>query len=100
MLETSRLKYEETPKVVLAERMTLFEAQQKVHESLSEEYQLGAGSEKAAWLVIFEGEFRIIPPVPETQQAPGNYAHGCVFVILEEQGPRHLGGMHCEDIVE
>jgi hypothetical protein len=45
------------------------------------------------WLVLFEGWWRIIPPVP--QATPDPYTRGCAYVIIDRDGRSEMGTMRC-----
>jgi hypothetical protein len=74
---TTRLYYAKSPPIVLVERMGLPEAQRRVATND------GPTSGIDVWLVIFEGNYQIYPPVSPT---PIPSVHGCAFVMLDAAG--------------
>ena len=93
-LETTRLDFKEYPKVIFVERTTLDEAYQKIHSQKPEDYDTENRQGKTkVWLVIVEGNFRIIPPLSEPTPTP--YSHGCAYVIIDQNGANEMGTIAC-----
>ena len=87
-LSTTRLRFTQgEPKPVLAEKITLSEARQRIPKDPSEiySYEDGPGN-TSVWLVVFEGQWQILPPV-SNDLTP--LASGCIYVIIDiEHGGR------------
>jgi hypothetical protein len=78
-LTTSRLEYLQPPMVISAYKTTLKHAM-KIMATKREKYMYIPPENYPVWLVIFEGEFRIVPPGPDS--TPGPYSHRCVWVMI------------------
>jgi hypothetical protein len=99
LLSSTRLEYEVLPRVTFVENLPLEEAHQKVRQT-----QPGAYSPEdrpgntRVWLVLFEGEWRIVPPDPEHIYTPEPLAHGCAFVIIDRKNDRsEIGTIKCSE---
>jgi hypothetical protein len=95
-LGTTRLRYTKIPKVVSAEAVTLEDAHQRVTQPGSYRYEDRPG-DTSVWLVIFEGEWQVIPPDPLHTVTPPPPSPGCTYVILdtEDSGRTEIGTMEC-----
>lgn len=96
-LEQSRLRYINAPKVVSVEQIKLEDAHKRVAQlglSISEDRP----GDTMVWLVIFEGEWQIIPPDPRHTATPAPPIHGCAYVIMNaSDGERaEVGGIECK----
>jgi len=95
-LEQSRLRYVNTPKVVSVEQLKLQDARKRVAQPgviVSEDRP----GDTIVWLVIFEGEWQIIPPDPGHAATPAPPVHGCTYVIMNasDGGQAEVGGVAC-----
>jgi len=82
-LNTSRLEFQSPPQVIRLEKTTRGHASQRIASDDSVFFD-GKNSENAtAWLVLFEGEMRIIPPDPTHSFTPGPFSHQCVYVMID-----------------
>jgi hypothetical protein len=54
-------------------------------------------SDTNAWLIIFEGDFRIVPPDPMHTYTPEPAGHGCMAVIIIANSalPSGAGTVNC-----
>ena len=96
-LDTTALSYTEEPKVVLAEAMRLEEARKYiVQPGIIKTYEERSEVAKV-WLVIFEGDWQFTGPPPEDPVTPGPPSHGCVYVIIDQNGSCHgeIGTTEC-----
>ena len=101
-LDTTRLSYMETPKVLSVEEMSLADARKRVAQpGVFKTYEEGSGDAKV-WLVLFEGDWQMtggpLPdPDPEHPETPGPPSHGCVYVIIALDGSSHgeIGTTKC-----
>jgi hypothetical protein len=73
-LGTTRLEYDQSPKVISATRMSNQEAMKIIGDS-----GFTAGNYEV-WLVVFEGDFCILPP--RSAITPGGFGHNCVWVVI------------------
>ncbi len=82
-LGASRLEFQAPPQLIRIEKTTHARARRFIdrHDSLSFGKKKGANS--PVWLVVFEGEMRIIPPDPLRTFTPGPFTHQCVYVIVD-----------------
>lgn len=95
-MEQSRLRYVNTPKVVSTEQLKLEDAHKRVAQPgviISEDRP----SDTIVWLVIFEGEWQIVPPDPGHAATPVPPVHGCAYVIMNasDGGRVEVGGVAC-----
>jgi len=94
-LQTTRLEYTSQPGVISVEEMPLDLAHEKVREPGTTVNEDRPGDTKV-WLVLFAGEWRVIPPAPRSDFTPGPPAPGCAFVILDPKSGRHeMGTLGC-----
>ena len=95
-LGTTRLRYAETPEVAWAEEMKLEDAHKRVAQPGVSTYEDRPGDTKV-WLVVFEGEWLVIPPAPLHTVTPPPPSHGCAYVILDvtDSGHSEIGTMEC-----
>lgn len=88
-LDTTRLSFTEEPKVVMAEEMSCDAARKHIvqpgvirtYEERSEDAEV--------WLVLFEGDWLITggpPPEHPVTSGPPSPSHGCVYVIIDQNG--------------
>jgi hypothetical protein len=95
-LQQSRLRYIHTPKVVSVEQLKLEDARKRVAQPgvIVSEDRLG---DTMVWLVIFEGEWQIVPPDPGHTATPAPSTHGCVYVIMNasDGGRTEVSGVAC-----
>jgi len=98
-LDTTRLSYTAEPKVVLAEEMRFEDARRRVAQrGVINTFEERSGDAKV-WLVLFEGDWQISgpPPDPENPITPEPPSHGCVYVIIDQDGSSHgeIGTTEC-----
>jgi hypothetical protein len=95
-LGTTRLQYASTPKVISVEKISLEEAHRRTDQIGVIENEIRPAA-MLVWLVVFEGEYQIIPPDPEHTITPPSPAHGCSFVIMDPNDPSgsEIGTMDC-----
>jgi hypothetical protein len=95
-LGTSRLHYVETPRVVLVDKLKPEEAHQRTaqHGVLNTD---SIPEDRRVWLVVFEGDYQIIPPDPVDTFTPRPPIHGCSFVIMDpnDSSWSEIGTMDC-----
>lgn len=99
-LDTSRLSFTEEPEVVLAEEMNCEDARKHiVQPGVIRTYEERSEDAKV-WLVLFEGDWLItggpLPEHPVTPE-PASPSHGCVYVIIDQNGSCHgeIGTTEC-----
>jgi len=85
-LRTTRLDYQELPKVCSVEKLRLAEAYQAVNRT---DIYDDRPDDTRVWLVILEGEWTIIPPDPGHDFTPAPPARGCAYVILDQNNERN-----------
>jgi hypothetical protein len=97
MLDTTRLHYTEEPQVVSAEELRLEDAQKRIARPGGDASEERPGDTKV-WLIIFEGDWQVIPPDPDHTITPDPPSHGCVFAILDanESARTEIGTMRCD----
>ena len=98
-LDTTRLSYTETPKVLSVEEMSLEDARKRVAQpGVFKTYEEGSGDAKV-WLVLFEGDWQMTgpPPDPEHPETLGPPSHGCVYVIIDQNdgSQGEIGTIEC-----
>ena len=81
-LGTTRIVFTEPPDVLSIESISLEEARQRVDQPETTLYEDRPGN-TTTWLVIFEGDYQIIPPAPENTLPPEPAHHGCAYVIVD-----------------
>jgi hypothetical protein len=95
-MRTTRLEYEETPRVVSVDELTLDEAQRRVRDPESGNYYFeDRPGDTKVWLVVLEGNYRIIPPVPDYTPEP--FGRGCAYVIIDQDGGGEMTAMACSE---
>jgi hypothetical protein len=99
ILSSTRLEYEELPRVTFVENLSLEEAHQKVTQSQPGEYSSeDRPGNTRVWLVLLEGDWRIVPPDPEHVYTPEPLTHGCTFVIIDRKNDRtEIGTINCSN---
>jgi hypothetical protein len=80
VLGTTRLEFSTSPSVLSVEEMRLADAIQQTGFPGATSDALPARSD--VWLVIFDGDYRIIPPDPMHTYTPEPPGHGCAAVII------------------
>jgi hypothetical protein len=95
-LQRSRLRYTTMPQVVSVEQLKLEDAHKRVAQpgvNISEDRP----GNTMVWLVIFEGEWQIVPPDPGHTATPALSTHGCMYVIMNagDGGRAEVGGIPC-----
>ena len=71
ILKSSRLEYRETPRVISVRELSLQAAYQKVgFPRPGDYYYEDRPGTTRVWLVLFEAEARLIPPVPQHSITP------------------------------
>jgi hypothetical protein len=95
-VKTTRLEYEETPGVVSVDELTLDDAHQNVRDpqpgNSYSEYRPG---NTKVWLVMLEGDYRILPP--DSDYTPEPFSHGCVYVIVDKDGGGEMTTTACPE---
>ncbi|GAB4580796.1 MAG: hypothetical protein Fur0022_35380 [Anaerolineales bacterium] len=88
-----RIEFAEPPRVLSVEQVSLEEAHRQT-EIIGHSTSEGRPGNTEVWLVLFEGDYQIIPPDPEhTPVAP---THGCAYVIIDvKTGQREGGTVEC-----
>ena len=79
-LGTTRLEFTEPPSVVSVDEMDLADANRAAGFPQSSTNDLSGDTN--AWLIIFEGDFRIVPPDPMHTYTPEPAGPGCAAVII------------------
>lgn len=74
---TSRLEYNQPPKVISVTRMSYQQAKKKIATKGEQDYTTG---NYEVWLVIFEGEFRIVSFA--SKATPGAFGCNRVWVVI------------------
>lgn len=95
-LEKSRLRYQHVPEVVSVEKMNVEDARRQFKERDITIFG-GRTAGTLVWVVLFEGEWQIIPPNPSHTETPPPFTHGCVYVIMDasDGGEAEVGGIEC-----
>ena len=98
-VQTSRIEYEDLPRVILVEKSSLDEAYRKLSQFREgNDVALDRPGKTEVWLVILEGDWRIVPPVPDRVYTPEPLSPGCLFVIIDPvNSRREMGTMTCPD---
>lgn len=81
-LGTSRIEFQKPPQVIRIEKTTPGRAIRFINRNDSISFGEKDAEKAAVWLVIFEGEMRIIPPDPNHTFTPGPFSHQCVYVSV------------------
>jgi hypothetical protein len=83
-LDTTRLSYTETPKVLLAEEARFEDARRQVAQTPF--FRMTSAEEipgdTKVWLVLFEGDWQLTGPPPEDTVTLEPPSHACVYVII------------------
>ena len=99
ILDTTRLSYTETPKVLSAEEVRFEDARRRVAQPgfLRVIHSEEMPGDTKVWLVLFEGDWRMTGPAPEEPITPGPPTHGCVYVIIDanDNGANQFGTTEC-----
>ena len=95
-LGTTRFDFENFPTVRSVEELKLEKAHQKikVHSPGDTHYDERPGNTKV-WLILFDGQMRIIPPVSDNTPEP--YSRWCVYVMIDENGRSELSTFPCPE---
>lgn len=95
-LSTTRMDYEAAPEVLSVEKMTREDAHRRIAKAGAAGNETRPG-ETPVWLVLFEGDYQILPPDPEHTITPPPPRHGCSFVILDAEGGggSEVGTLEC-----
>jgi len=98
-VQTSRIEYEVLPRVILVEKSSLDEAYRKLSQFREgEDVVVDRPAKTVVWLVILEGELRIVPLESDRVYTPEPLSRGCLFVIINPANSRHeMGTMTCPD---
>jgi len=95
-MRTTRLEYKDIPVVVSVDELTLDEAHQKMRNPQSgNSYPENRPGNTKVWLVMLEGDYRIIPPVSDYTPEP--FSHGCVYVIVDKDGGGEMTTIACPE---
>jgi hypothetical protein len=95
-MRTTRLEYEETPSVVSVDELTLDEAHRRVRDPQSGNYYYeDRPGNTIVWLVVLEGNYRIIPPVADYTPEP--FGRGCAYVIIDQDGGGEMTTFACSE---
>jgi len=95
-LKKSRLHYQSVPKVVSAEKKKAKDARKQFKEEGITVCERRS-DDTMVWVVLFEGEWQIIPPNPSHTETPPPFTQGCVYVIMDasDGGEAEVGGIDC-----
>ena len=93
-LLSTRLRYAQVPQVKSVEQMRLTDARKRVEQPGGYSHEDRPG-DTSVWLVMFEGEWQVVPPGHDLTPQP--LTHGCVFVMLNasDGGRGEVGGVQC-----
>jgi hypothetical protein len=80
LLQAPGFKWIGSPRVVLAEQMTYAEANTRM--GLGEAQYDVWPEETSVWLVVFQGQWKLIPVNPATPSPPSMSYEGCVMTIF------------------
>lgn len=99
MLDTTRLRYTEEPRVISVDELRLDDAEKRIAVPGVFASEDRPGDTKV-WFVLFEGDWQIIPPDPYHNITPEPPFHGCVFVMFEAnksagEGRDTIGTIEC-----
>ncbi len=81
-LGTSRIEFQSPPQVIRLEKTTNARALRYINRNDSLLFGRKDAENAPVWLVMFEGEMRIIPPDPTHTLTPGPFTHQCVYVMI------------------
>jgi hypothetical protein len=95
-LLSTRLHYDTPPGIVSVEKLNLESALKKLERPGVYDYDDRPG-DTVVWLVIFEGEWQIIPPDPLHTYTPSAPSHRCVFALVDalDAGRSRIGTIDC-----
>src|SRR5512138_954191 len=81
-LSGTRLQFTQgEPQPVLAEEMTLAEAKERIPKNPGEVYSSeDRPANTKVWLIVFKGQWQILPPVSNDLQPLEN---GCIYVTID-----------------
>ncbi len=88
------MDFKEPPKVISVEKITLDKADQMTNKNGSYTNYGRPGNTKV-WFVMFEGNWRIIPP--SSDPTPEAFYPGCAFVIIDKNEPFVMGSIACPE---
>jgi hypothetical protein len=84
-LPTARMSYDELPKVISVEEITLDKANKKFHDPQPGDYYYeDRPGNTIVWLIMFEGNWRIESPFSDP--TPEAFWRGCAYVIIDKDG--------------
>ena len=83
LLSTSRMKDIQPPQVIYVHHMTLTEALKKTEKPGVETFE-DIPLQTPVWLVIFQGDWQLHPPLPGITATPLSSFHGCQYVWITE----------------
>jgi hypothetical protein len=83
-LGETRLQFTVDPKVLSVEELNLAEARKRLTRPGDYIYEDRPGNTKV-WLVIFSGEYLIVPPDPLHTFTPGPPGPGCAYAMIDAQ---------------
>jgi hypothetical protein len=92
------LEYIEIPRVLSVEEMLLEDANKIVHPAQEGAYYYeDRPGDTMVWLVLVEGNWRIIPPDPEGTYTPGPFGRGCAYILVDKDGAGTLKTTACPE---
>jgi hypothetical protein len=95
-MRTTRIKYEELPRVISVEELELTDAQHRMRDPESENYYYeDRPGNTIVWLILLEGDFRIVPPVSDYTPEP--FVRGCAYVLIDKNGRGEMSTTKCPD---
>lgn len=83
LLSTSRMEDIQPPQVIYVQRMTLAEAIKKTEKPGVQTFE-NIPAQTPVWLVIFQGDWQLHPPLPGVTATPLPPFHGCQYVWIAE----------------
>ena len=97
-LGTTRLEFSTPPNIVSVEEMNLTNANRRAGFPGAAVNDVPGDTK--VWLVIFEGDYRIVPPDPMHTLTPNPPGHGCsAVIILANIGlPSGIGTLGCPSL--
>ena len=90
-LSSSRTEFQSPPQIILLEKTTRSKALKRMASSEEIVNVTHNSGKNQVWLVLFEGEMRVIPPNPLHTWTPGPFTHQCVYVLIDPE--THLNGL-------
>jgi hypothetical protein len=93
-LYTTRIHFAGPPRAIFVEKTSYGDAMQRVEKSAEQNLV-----DKQVWLVVFQGEYQIVPP--GENPTPKANAEGCAFAIVSAAGGQfpslgRIGTVSCE----